>query len=107
MVALIATAYSFIFIYAAVLDCKAIIAEDLYKWYQTYRDIEFLRWINLVFFTTMLIVVSVIMMRKLRLRFYSLYTDYGSKLLAIYIVQAISLLLMTIYEILDYYNQTW
>ena len=47
------------------------------------------------------------MMRKLRNRFHGLYTDYGCKLWTIYIVQAISLLLLSITSILDYYSDTW
>ena len=35
------------------------------------------------------------MMRKLRQRFLSLYTDHGGKLWTIYIIQAISLILLS------------
>ena len=55
----------------------------------------------------MLIVISVMMMRKLRLRFHSMYTDHGLKLWTIYILQAFSLLCLTADSILEYYTGFW
>ena len=46
-------------------------------------------------------------MRKLRLRFKSLYTEYGCSLRTVFIVQAITILLMTIDSVLDSYSETW
>ena len=66
-----------------------------------------MRWINLAGFTVILTVFSLIMMRKLRLRFKSLYTEYGCSLRTVFIVQAITILLMTIDSLLDFYSDSW
>ena len=66
-----------------------------------------MRWINLAGFTVILTVFSLIMMRKLRLRFKSLYTEYGCSLRTVFIVQAITILLMTIDSLLDFYSDNW
>ena len=71
------------------------------------RDSKLMRWINLVVFTVILLIVSLMMMRKIRLRFHSLYTEYGCSLRTVYIVQGISILSLTVFSLLEYYSDSW
>ena len=103
MLAVIACIFTALYTYASVDDCKAYNeGEDI-----IHRDTALVRWINIAIFTVILVVIGYMMMRKLRLRYYSLYTDHGRKLWIIYIIQAISLLILTVNSILNYYSIWW
>ena len=65
-----------------------------------------MRWINLVGFTVILSIVSLMMMRKIRLRFDSLYTEFGCRLRTVYIAQWISIMLLAVLSLIDYFKGT-
>ena len=63
----------------------------------------YLRWINFGFFTVLLIVMGLIVMNKLKQRFYGLYKEYGCQLWTAVITNVVSMFILTVNDILVYY----
>ena len=65
-----------------------------------------MQWILSTIFTTMIILMSLSLMIKLRVRFYDFYREYGCFLWAIFTVQAVSMIIKTTIEALIIENDT-
>ena len=98
--AVLAIPLCFVYIYYTNKSCKASFDSDFVVLREVDSEADLMRWIILVNFTVILTIVSLIMMCKIRLRFHKLYTEYGCLLRAIYIMQGISILFLTIVSLL-------
>ena len=55
-------------------------------------------------FAVVIILISVSLMCQLRIRFYDFYAEYGKFLWSVFIIQAFVLIISTIIEVLNMYN---
>ena len=67
------------------------------KHYEAYEQINFVISINGSLLTIVLLIMTLMIMHRLKNRFHGLYTDYGKKLWIILIVQVVSLAISTIF----------
>ena len=66
-----------------------------------------LRWINFGFFTVLLIVMGLIVMNKLKQRFYGLHKEYGRWLWTAVITNVVSMFILTVNDIIVYYWEAY
>ena len=109
VVAIFATFLSAIYIYFAVMIPKDVFepdprasAIDFYSDYNNYRTVQC---IFSTIFSVMIILMSLLVMCKLRIRFDDFYAEYGCLLWAVFTIQALSMLIQATTEFLRMYDQ--
>ena len=97
-------ALSSIYIYYAVRLSHDSSTDSENEYYTDLEKTGTIQWIISAIFTVMMILMSLSLMFKLRIRFFDFYTEYGCFLWSVFTIQALSLLIMTTIKILLLYN---
>ena len=91
--------------------CQSVYDKDMEKKHEISDTLRLLGVISAVLLTTTLIVLSIMMMRRLKNRFYGLYTDYGRILWAFVIIQLLfgisAMIIRAIWVYWDAWNTFW
>ena len=100
VVAVLATALSSTYLYFVVKLIKGEFTHEYHEFYIDLRKTRKMQWILSSIFTAMIILMSLSLMIKLKVRFYDFYREYGCFLWAIFTIQAISMIIKTTIEVL-------
>ena len=104
VVAVIVTFLLAIYIYFAVRIAKDTFNYDDEEIHSDYNKIYMLQWIFSTTFSVMIILISLSVICKIRLRFNDLWSEYGCYLWTVFTVQALSMLIQTTIQVLLIYD---
>ena len=109
IVSVLAATLISVYIYFVVKISKDIFNPNAYEsaidFYSDYDKTRTMQWVISAIFSVMIIVLSLSIMYKLKVRFPDFYAEFGCYFWTVFTIQILSMLTMTTIEILRMYNE--